>query len=176
MLRTCAAVRGQRRFPDKSGIGRFRSMYLRLSRRMFVASCSLRPKTGRANGNYLQDNGSWLKLRMFFSPVVLRRQCWLAFRLALQCLSAEAGVAQAVEPFPSFPRTVRVQLLLLSLGTTAFVNCRSGTSSECQNNFKRKVCCALQRLLRYPAGHSPRKTSYRSNPKVWQPSLSLSGS
>lgn len=54
LLRICAAVRAQRRFPDKSGIGRLRSMYLRLSRRMFVASCSLRPKTGRANGNYLR--------------------------------------------------------------------------------------------------------------------------
>jgi hypothetical protein len=54
MLRTYAVVRGQRRFPDKSGIGRFRSMYLRLSRRMFVASCSLRPKAGRASGNYLR--------------------------------------------------------------------------------------------------------------------------
>jgi hypothetical protein len=56
--RTCAAVRGQRRFPDKSGIGRFRSMYLRLSRRMFVASCSLRPKAGRAVAITSENNGS----------------------------------------------------------------------------------------------------------------------
>jgi hypothetical protein len=136
-LRTCAVVRVQRRFPDKSGSGHCHSIYLRLSRRMFVASCSLRPRTGRANGIAFENKCSGLKLRMFFllSCCAGTMDCLAA---GLPVPAHRSGRAQAVEPFPSFPRTVRVQLQRLSLGTTTFVNRRSGTGSECQNKLKER--------------------------------------
>jgi hypothetical protein len=156
-LRTYAVVRGQRRFPDKSGSGHWHSIYLRLSRRMFVASCSLRPRTGRANGIASENKCSRLKLRMFF----LLSCCAGIFGR----LSASIPIrAQAVEPFPSFPRTVRVQLQRLSLGTTTFVNRRSGTSSECQNKLKERSGC--HSMTASASGKPFYKKTYHRPPKL----------
>lgn len=122
---------------------------------------------GRTEGAFLRCAGAASRLQCSFSPAELRRQRRFRLSARLASLPDYSGWRKAVEPFPSFSRTVGSSFRRLEPVERQFLQTAIQANVPIVKTILKPEAwfCLSNRAHRSP-GCFPRKTSRRRNPEI----------